>query len=281
MKQSGFATIRFAACLWVLFALVSMGSAESEKETMTNDTVTQMHELGFDQDVIIEKIRSSYTEFDVRLEKLMALKDAGIPQDVIEEMMRSARALKPADPNDPNAKHEPGIYLFRENHDPKLTKMDPSVSMQSKTGGIWKNAYSFGAAKVKYRAVFPELRAELQLNDRRPVFYFYFGDEAESFGGISASEFALVQMKVRDKKGWREVVVGTYNITGGESGALDKFAVPFDAEEITPAIFKVVPKADMADGEYCFYYGGAATSVGIFSGAGGAVKIFDFSLRGG
>ena len=60
--------------------------------------------------------------------------------------------------------------------------------------------------------------------------------------------------------------------------------VPRGPFEVVPGglrvALKVVPKAELPDGEYCFYYGGTAPGIGIFAGAGGAVKVFDFGVSG-
>lgn len=44
--------------------------------------------------------------------------------------------------------------------------------------------------------------------------------------------------------------------------------------QIWAGVYKVVPEADLACGEYCFYYAANVTNIGI---AGG--KIFGFSVK--
>ena len=42
-----------------------------------------------------------------------------------------------------------------------------------------------------------------------------------------------------------------------------------------PGVYKVTPKADLKDGEYCFLYGGSVAT----SGAGAGPKLFDFAVK--
>ena len=57
------------------------------------------------------------------------------------------------------------------------------------------------------------------------------------------------------------------------TGARDKDIVGYAFEKIRPGVFKVVPKTDLAPGEYCFFFAGTPQGFGF---AGG--KVFDFSI---
>src|SRR5205085_11122870 len=129
--------------------------------------------------------------------------------------------------------------------------------------------------------------ARLQISDPRPIFYFYFevkssglSNSGNTWTGSSTSpnEFVLVKMEEKDNS--RELVVGQYNLFGAQSGTLDKYARPFDYEKVAPGVFKVTPRADLAGGEYGFFYGGSAplATYGYF-GPGGGPKIFDFGVK--
>ena len=82
------------------------------------------------------------------------------------------------------------------------------------------------------------------------------------------------------KKNSRELVVGEFNAFGAQSGASSDYIQQFDYEKLSPGIYKVTPRKALAEGEYCFFYGGTTPLAfyGYF-GAGGGQKVFDFSIR--
>ena len=56
------------------------------RHVMTNDGVITMAKAGFDELFIIERIHTSRTHFDTSVEGLVALKQAGVSEDVIRVM---------------------------------------------------------------------------------------------------------------------------------------------------------------------------------------------------
>jgi hypothetical protein len=269
-------------------------------EVLTNDKVIMMTKAGLSASLIVNKIRSSKTNFNVSTEELIRLKQARVPDEIINAMVegstRSATAVSQmgagdvarTDPNDPQSAHEAGIYLFQEEGGQKqMLQLEPSISTQSKSGGWFKSAMTYGIAKIKSKAVLANANARLQINRPRPVFYFYFevkNSGLSNSGNVYASastspnEFVLVMMD--EKKNNRELTVGQFNAFGAQSGTLDKYSRPFDYEKIAPGVYKVTPRVDLADGEYGFFYGGSTPIAGYgYFGAGISPKIFDFGIK--
>lgn len=291
-----------AVALVLALALTSTGFAQApdSEEILTNANVTAMTKAGLGTQVIIAKIRSSKTDFDVSADALIALKNAGVEEDIIAVMLNSANeppapgtrrriALNRAQPAPhgaswyPSQPSESGIYyLQEEGSEGKLTLIEPNVYTQSKETGLWKQALTYGVAKVRYKAVLTGAHARVTLDNRRPTFYFYFdipnaglSTSGTAWGpATSANEFVLAVMDV--KKQSRELSVGEYGgLTGHNYGVDAKSSREFDYERIQPGVYKVTPKHDLADGEYCFLYGGAVAT----SGTGAGPKLFDFAVR--
>ena len=83
----------------------------------------------------------------------------------------------------------------------------------------------------------------------------------------------MVHMNVKEAS--REAVLGEYGAwTGASMGARDRDIREYSFEKVKTGIYKVVPKTNLAPGEYCFYYAGTVTGIGF---AGG--KIFDFGVK--
>jgi hypothetical protein len=264
----------------------------AQTETLTNNEVVSLVKAGLSTSIIINKIRTSKTDFDLSTDALIALKQAGLTDDVVGAMFESkngktvnvaagtteARAV--SDPNDPNAPHDLGIYLFEEiGGTKKMTQLAPNVSAQNRTGGLFTSSLTYGIGKVKIKANLPGTTAKLQLRDVRPVFYFYLDAKT---GGLNTSsgvpstpnEFALVRFNVRSDN--REVTIGKANAFGAKGGLSDEYVVQFDAEDLGNGVFKITPKADLKNGEYGFYLINSGNSNA--SNAIGA-KFFDFGIK--
>jgi hypothetical protein len=297
---------RFSALVALTLALLlsatifTTGYAqESGGEVLTNETIMKMVRANLNSLIIVSKIRTSKTKFDLSTDELIRLQQARVPDDVIKAMVDSssfesqrisqtgAGDVTRTDPNDPLSPHEAGIYYYQEKDGKKeLVQMEPSVYSQTKSGGFLKQSLTYGIAKVKSKAVLSSPHAKLQVDTLRPVFYFYF--EVKNSGlsnsnnvyssSTSPNEFVMVKME--EKKTSRELTVGQFNVFGAQSGTLDKYARPFDYEKLAPGVYKVTPKIDLTDGEYGIFYGGSSpiATYGYFGAPGGS-KVFDYGIK--
>lgn len=275
--------------------------AQKQKEVLTNAKIIELVRLGLDEEIIVEKIRQSECQCDTSTTGLTKLKAAKVSKTIIMEMLNSASggysespptrktAVKededlPSPTKSTNSNktsnavlnqmREPGIYLLE---DGKATAIEPTIYSGTKTSFLG-SALTYGIKKSKIRAVVRGKSANLQVKSARPEFYFIFSREYGNSGAVMAggfygyaatspAEFMMTSMDV--KKNTRETVLGEVGITGASMGAPDKYIREYSFEKIKPGVYKVVPKVDLAPGEYCIY----------FAGAGGAAsKVFDFSI---
>ena len=63
---------------------------------LTNDSIVKLSRAGFDELFIIERIRSSRTDFDTSVDGLIALKQAGVSEDLIRVMALEDLRKQPA-----------------------------------------------------------------------------------------------------------------------------------------------------------------------------------------
>lgn len=270
---------------------IGQETASQAEEILDNKAVIGLKEIGLGETVIVEKIKSSTCSFDTSLQGLKNLKAAGVADSVIAAMV-SAKAVKgsPAksaasgaeqpegtgDANDPRAPHDAGIWLWEElEGKPRMIQLEPSVYSSTK-GGVAFFA-QFGQS-VKSTAVIRSAHADLATTNRRPIFYFYF---EKTKGGLSdaipvatsANEYTLAQFEVSEKDNNRKVVIGQFNAyAGSQAGTDDKSVRSCSQVKLSPGVYKVSPREDLANGEYCFYYGAAR--------AAGAGRVFDFRVKG-
>ncbi len=287
-------TFRNTIILLFAFAVFLAPSVFAQDETMTNQEVISLTKAGLNSSLIINKIKSSKTQFDLSTDSLIALKKAGVGDDIVAAMLeaksgKSIQTAQPAaapgqasgDPNDPMAPHSFGIYIFEERDGArKMTQLSPTVSAQNRTGGGFTAAVTpFGLGKVKTKANLPGRNAALQLKETKPVFYFYLDTSSgglNTASGIPSSpnEFTLVRFNQRSDN--REVTIAKTNSWGSKGGLSDEYVVPLSAESLGNGIFKITPNADLKKGEYGFYLLNSGNSN---ASAGMGSKYFDFGVN--
>lgn len=288
MKSRVFA---FAVAFVLAFGAISAVTAQDE--VMTNDEVISLTKAGLAGSVIIGKIRTSKSNFDMSTDALIKLKQSGVGDDVVGAMLeaKSGRAAgagvsgaapvgPTGDPNDPMSKKNYGIYLYEERDGGrKMTPLKPNVSAQNRTGGLFTSSLTYGIGKVKTKTNLPGRNADLQLKETGPTFYFYLDITS---GGLNTSsgvpsdpkEFTLVRFNQRSDN--REVTIGKSNAFGAKGGLSDEYIVQFKAEDLGNGIFKITPASALQKGEYGFMLVNSGNSN---TAAGVGAKFFDFGVN--
>lgn len=270
-------------------------SVFGQDETMSNDEVITLAGAGLNESIIVNKIKTSKTNFNLSTDALIKLKKAGVSDKIVTAMLEAKSGTSmttssnggggqmttaTGDPNDPMAAHNFGLYLYEEKGGVrKMTQMAPNVSAQNRTGGMFTSAMTYGIGKVKTKANLPGTAANLQIQQTTPVFYFYLDTKS---GGLNTSsgvpstpnEFTLVRFNVRSDN--REVTIAKGNAFGMKGGMSDEYVMPFDAQDMGNGIFKVTPKTTLKNGEYGFYL---INSGGSNTGASVGAKFFDFGVK--
>jgi hypothetical protein len=239
------------------------------KETLTNDSILELHKLGLGDAVIVEKIKTTTCNFDTSTAALKQLKEAGISDTVLAAMISGGgvKSVKEGgDPNDPLTPHATGIYVYQlEDGKPKMTPLGGSAVDRVRSGGHWGAAWG-GTAKS--RAVLSGLNADLQLTERRPTFYFYLSEGLESLAG-SPNQFSLCELEQKKEKQERRLVIGKAGLGGSSFGVDSKSVRAFTSEKVANGIYKVIPSADLAPGEYAF----------VLPSGGSVGRMFDFAIK--
>lgn len=270
-------------------SLLMIAAPLAAQEVLSNQTVLSLEGAGVGDQIIIAKIRSSATSFDVSTDQLIELKKHGISDNVISVMIEAAgkpvdvAAAGSSDSADPKAPHAPGIYMLDESvMPPRMVRIDPAASSSMKTGGMLGYAFTGGIAKIKMNIVLPGASARNRTTAIRPKFYFYLG-QANTLPGMpsmywmglpglspsSPNEFSFVHFEA--KKDHREASVGRVGIGGVTTGVQDNQRLALSYSDVRPGVFSVTPSGDLAPGEYAFVYS-------IAGGMNGMSRIFDFSV---
>jgi len=281
--------MRWLLALTILISSFSAHIVRADDEVLDNQTVIDLLKMGLGETIVIDKINTSHCNFDTSIAGLKKLKGNNVPDSVISAMITQTKGVNgrlnenSGDPNDVKSPHDAGIYIAQVvDGKNTLTELEPTVYTQSKSGIAIFAGYGQTA---KQKAVIHPAHAALQLNVRKPVFYFYFENTKAGLGetrnvATSPNEFVLAQLESKDKDKLRQLVVGQFNAyTGGQYGPEDKACRGITPTKLAPGIYKVVPTDDLADGEYAFFYGGNAIFGSGVTTSGG--KLFDFGVSNG
>ncbi len=306
-RATALRTVFISGALVAVVASANAQSAKPAPEVLTNKSVIEMVTAKLPDELILAKIASAQSNYDVTTAGLMELTKAKVPMPIIKAMMGqggggSAPVVVAPAPvkaasgpsaagagafGEPEPPADPGVYILGDSSGARVyVQIEPAAYTQGKTGGFLKSALTYGIAKTTVNAVVRGENANVLSPSDSPVFYFVFENTKSSlsgaggfFGGVSSpNEFTLIRLKVSG--GSRETTVMSSNIFGSSSGTSEKAVVPFSYSKIRPGVYRVTPKSKLDVGEYCFLSaaGFSAPAAGMV-GAAGSNRLWDFSVR--
>lgn len=287
-----------SAMLFVLVLGVAFAYSQSKKP-LTNGDIIQMVKAGFTEQTIMDAIKANNTAFDTSVQGLLALKKAGVSQNLIDAMLAAEAHKKapasgtapsktpsqsaktpPANPNDPRSQHDPGIYwLSKGPSGQRLIRLDSTYYSKSKAGGFLVSGLTYGIHKAKWKAVLKGSKAALRVDEATPEFWFYFNEKPQGFGQASPllgqatkpQEFTLVKLERKHKQ--RLMIVGQSGFYSVSSGIPSSEVLPVKVQQVEPGIYEVTPTKPLKPGEYCFVPPGGAVAFGTGGG-----QVFDFGI---
>jgi len=271
-----------------LLLSIVFATAQTKTDTMTNEKVIKLSKLGLQSTVLINKIQTSFTLFDISTDGLIALSENGVPSDVINVMMNIQTEAQTAlanqrDLNDPLTPRATGIYYYNPGNTANpIRRIDPTVANSLKSGGFGSalmSAYTYGVSSTQTKSSLAGADSRLQIEETNPTFYFYFDNSTVEnsdnwFFATASTPNEFLLLKLTTKSSSREIILGSENSYGGSSGISSKAAQAFTYENEAPGIYKLTLKTPLKPGEYCFMYGSATPS--RFDNN----KVFDFGIAG-
>lgn len=281
--------MRYLIISCYLLLSLQYAGAQASKETLTNTSIITLHQAGIGKELIITKIQASICAFELNTEKLVQLKKTGIPDEVIEAMltkgMERGKGSLEAKHQESRTLGELASGIYYEEGTQKFIELEPAVFSQTKQGSGILTSITYGLAKTKTKSVLSGEKANCQIKQGKPTFYFVFEKGARnSLGGeptwfataSSPNEFVLIKLAITTSKKSREVVTGSYNSYEGLSAGIDeRQKVPFSFVKVSPGIYKILFSEALMSGEYCFVYAGSASSYG----GSPVYKVFDFGIN--
>jgi len=244
--------------LLVCPALLAQDSS-SASEVLTNDKVITMVRAGLSSSVIVNKLRTSRTNFNTSTYELIRLKQEKVPDEVINAMVNPAASTL-GSPEVSVYPKEIGVYLKKNND---WVEVPPEV-VNWKTGGVMKTIASLGVVKG-------DVNGHLEGNQSRTRVGTQIEVVVIAAEGVSITEYQLLRLNQhKDNREFRTVTGGVFHAKGGATGDL----VPFEGQKIASRTFSVALNG-LTVGEYGFLPPGALTQA---SGAATLGKMYTFGV---
>jgi hypothetical protein len=235
-------------------------SVSLAQEVLTNDSVIQMVKAGLPEAVVIAKIKSTATKFDLKTDSLVNLKKAGVSDKVLETMVAagspSTASATPAPPTPALAagalKMQDVVYQLIG--DKYVELMPLSASMET----------NFAFFQSKSEIVLPGRKAQYRTGEKTPVFLTTY----------APTEAPMVKFKPGDDHDDRNLKFssGAFMPFGGtqKTGVRNEDKIAVTTERDPRGFYRVKPSAPLPPGEYGF-----VVTTGFSMGTG---KIFEFGV---
>ncbi|HYB71153.1 MAG TPA: hypothetical protein VEH80_10790 [Candidatus Bathyarchaeia archaeon] len=246
-----------AACLSV------PASTSVAQEVLTNDSVIQMVKAGLPEAVVIAKIKSTPSKFDLKTDSLVSLKKAGVSDKVLEAMVAAGSGSGPSTAAATPAPPTPALAAGALKTQDVIYQQvgGKYVEMFATSANLETNMAFF---QSKSEVVLEGRKAQYRTTDKQPVFLSTY----------SSTDAPLVRLKPGDDHNDRNLKIGSgaFMPFGGtqKMGVRNEDKVAVTIERDPRGFYKVTPSAPLAPGEYGFIL---ATGFGAGSG-----KIYDFGV---
>lgn len=217
---------RHSALFVVLLVSLSTTPGAAHQQKLTNKDVVKMVRASLPAHVIVQAIKSSTPDFDVSADGLIALKQDGVPDSVIQAMVtriappetQPAQSVSPAFAEADAATR--GVFLIDASRRVQMMRASPNGM---RTGGVAMAVLNpFG--KIKSLQTFSGNHSQLRTSNSSPVF------EASLPGDINPSD-SIMLVKLSVKSDRREISVASGRI-GVSSGINKDDMIPISFDEL-------------------------------------------------
>lgn len=234
----------------ILCGLMTISTAASAqtRKPLTSADLTQMKTAGFDDQTIINAINANGVSIDTSVQGLLALKQSGLSEKVIDAALAAA-APKPVASSAPSADsgipEDIGAYAIVKG---TLTPLPVEV-VNFKTGGMLGAAFTYGIKKAKFQGTVPGIKSSAEFTNPVTVIL-------RCADGTAPTEYQLIQLDTKsDRREFTESKVGLM----GASGGVDKQAIAINFQRVGHDTYKGII-SDLRSGQYGFLAPGALAS---------------------
>jgi len=210
----------------------------AQPKPMTNDSVIRMVKAGLGDDLIVQTIRTQPGQYIIDADSLVALKEAGVSNRVLEAMSNKGRVqITPEKPVVLSDVNEIGVYY--KDHDGKWQPIDPEI-VHIKSGGFIKSTLTHGIIKEDRNGHINGRESKLLLP--RPIEFLVYTPD-----GVDIAEYDLLHFRLNaDNREFRTLTGGVFHSTGGA----ERDEVAFTPVKTAPRTYQFTVDKTIKGGEY-------------------------------
>lgn len=224
---------------------------QDQQVPLTNDDVVKMFGAGLSEGTVVQVIQKAPSNFDISPDALIKLKQQGVTSKIIEAMVAARTTPRSSTQTETVVT---GRGVFAQNG-PEWKRIEEVSSIEVRNVGNIASAVTMGIKETRVICVFRGEKAELQLENRKPVFRL-------SGLGASARDVYIVAMRLSPDRRDLEM---------GRSGLIKKLSYGFrkrdvrdvDVKRLGDDLLEVTPKQDLEAGEYILVLGGVAAPLSM------------------
>jgi hypothetical protein len=269
--------MRKAVCAVLFLAICPILVAQ---QALNNDSIIKMVKAQLSDDVIVTTINASPGAYDTSPDGLIALKQAGVSNQVIDALVAksTAAASAPASPDSvapsapdvsaPTAPLPPGVDNIGAYYKDSGGNFQPLPSevVIFQSGGLVKHVASAGLVKEDLNGLVGGMRSRLVVST--PITFILHVSQ-----GRTASDYELVRLHVVGNNRQFQSVAGGL-IHESTSGSI-RDEIDFSSTQIGPSVWQVVLNNGLGDGEFGFLEPQDTASPKTPASSG---KIFTFAI---
>ncbi|OKS88199.1 hypothetical protein [Mucilaginibacter polytrichastri] len=229
----------------------SKKATSASAEVLTNASLISLHKAGLDDEVIISKIETSPTNFDVSTDRLIDLKNAGVSNAIIKALIDKGSGKSAKGSTIPNIKRD--IVTAAA---PDVDMINNPYYLDKAAGKATGLESTTAKAKIKInplKAFIPTSSFPVMLRvdgEKSPVQLQANSTFIVNCGNTMTPEvvFGLYRYSTI-KKGYRETI---WQKVSGINTGQDKDMVSFNYKKLKDGVYEIIPNAPLDKGEYCF-----------------------------
>ena len=256
-------------------AFLALSSMLVAQQALNNDAVIKLVKAGLSDDLIVSTINAQVGSYDTSTDGLIALKTAGVSDNVVAAIVAKGVASAPAPAPASMAAPAPvaaspipagidSVGVYYQAKDGSWREVNSEV-VNRKTGGALKNAVSVGMVKGDINGLLKGPNSHLRMTF--PATFILYLPE-----GRSPGEYELIRFRKHDKdREFRSVTGGFVHVSSGAA----RDSVDFDSKKIAPRVYQITLGSSLGLGEYGFL---APTDTGNMGNIASSGKMYTFSI---
>lgn len=288
--------------VFFLVLFTSAFTSVCQTTTLTNTDVVKLNSSKVGEKVILSKIQTSDVSFDISTDAIVALKQSGVSEVIIEAMVSKQSKLNSAKSKSQSSSSSSSGYVFPrsgiyfENSQSKFTELDATLVTSTKTDGNCLSncllVYGIGAKKNVSSLEGSEANYQLE---SKPKIYFCFTAEKKDLNStkpndyfsqitgnqtaVSPNEFRLIKLDVNGNS--RSYVSSSVKASTGiaDVSISDEYIVNFKYVQVADDTYELSFPNGLEKGEYCFYYLNNSSTNPYAHAGYNNIKVYDFSVK--